>query len=54
MNFHKRQVEHIMKHAELFCERHSFFYQVITAILIDKAAADVIAVTGKAGIIVLF
>ena len=52
--FPLRQIEHIIKNAEPFAERHAFFYQIETAVFINKPAAGVIAVAGKAGIIVLF
>jgi hypothetical protein len=48
------QIEHIMKHAKSFPKRDSYFYQVIGSIFIDEAAAGIVNVARKAGIVVDF
>jgi hypothetical protein len=43
-----------MEYAKPSSERHSFFYQVITAVFIDKPATYVIVIAREPGIVVLF
>jgi hypothetical protein len=41
-----------MKHTKSFPERNPHFYQVITAVFINKAPTGIIAVACKAGIVI--
>jgi len=43
-----------MKNADPFPERHAFFYEVITAVLIDKTAAKFRRVGTETRFVILF